>query len=302
MRHAASRLNLIGDAHCGIVSAMARPTATQLSLLDQIVEMDAKVVPPLGFPPLATVMCLLPGSKPLIPKPKPGEENPEYKPGAEYRTFNRSNNGWTVAWTAGMDLRTGANIGLPYGPKARLTLAHWCGEAIRNDNPLVSLGPSKSGFIRDLGLARSSGKTGSDKLLGEHVTRLVRARIGIERDFEEASPGDEGDGMRIGKSWRGSWGNSGNPTHPTEDSYIQLSSDFFDEIRKHSFPVNLDALGILQDSALAIDMYMWLTYRLRQLQRPVRLSWEQLCAQFGVKGLPPLGAPGTCQGSEANGS
>ncbi|OJF14492.1 replication protein RepA [Couchioplanes caeruleus] len=264
---------------------MARPTFTQMELLEQIAEMDARTDPPIGFPPLVTAMCLLPGVKPTLPKVRPVEE---------HRVLSRSHNGWTATWTAGINPKDGSNVGLPYGPKGRLLLAFLGGYAVRHKTPMIELGPSQSGFMKELGLAASGGRTGSKTLVGEQVRRLVRAQLVVERDFDDDPRylTDEGAGMRIARSWKVWWDRSGeNPTHPVEGSYIELSKDFYDEIIDHSFPLNLDALRIFGDSALAMDLYAWLTYRLRQLTKPVTLTWEQLTAQFGKNGLPDVGAP-----------
>ena len=32
---------------------------------------------------------------------------------------------------------------------------------------------------------------------------------------------------------------------------------------------------------MAIDVYVWLAYRLHQLSKPTPISWTALCAQFG---------------------
>jgi Plasmid encoded RepA protein len=41
------------------------------------------------------------------------------------------------------------------------------------------------------------------------------------------------------------------------------------------------AIAKIKGSALALDLYVWLVYRLPRLARPVRLSWHQLKEQFG---------------------
>lgn len=236
--------------------------------------MDQREDAPIGYPPLVTAMCLLPGTKPA----------------QDRRVWQRTNGRWSMTWTAGTNLTDGSSVGLPYGPKARLLLAFLGGYAVRNRTPMIELGPSQNGFMTALGLASSGGQTGSRLRVGEQVRRLVRSQLEVGRDG--ADPNfltDEGAGMRFARSWRLWWDRSDNPTHPVEGSYIELSKDFYDEILDHSFPLNLDALLILDDSALAIDLYAWLTYRLRTVQKPVTVSWENLTAQFGKDGLPETG-------------
>ena len=65
-------------------------------------------------------------------------------------------------------------------------------------------------------------------------------------------------------------------------STVSLSTDFYNDIVEHAVPVDLRALRILKRSALALDIYAWLTYRLSYLSRPTRVPWEALQAQFGA--------------------
>ena len=38
----------------------------------------------------------------------------------------------------------------------------------------------------------------------------------------------------------------------------------------------------MKRSSLGLDLYSWLTYRLFNLNRPLRLTWRQIYQQFGV--------------------
>ncbi len=257
---------------------MARPTITQLSLIAAIQEMDRRENPEIGFPPVATAMSLMPGQKlPL-----------------SVRAWAKESGRWAVSWTAGTNPRTGAGTGLPGSGKVRLLVAFLAGRALRNQDPTIELGFSEMGFMRDLGMAASGGKGNSKALVGEMALRLVRSSIVAELDPGADGArlvGGEGDGMRIAQSYKLWWARDENSTHPTEQNFIKLDPLFWQLIKDHPLPVNLDALRILATSALAQDLYSWLTYRLRTLQHPLTISWEQLTQQFGNKGLPPKDAP-----------
>ena len=43
----------------------------------------------------------------------------------------------------------------------------------------------------------------------------------------------------------------------------------------------LDALRIIKKSALAIDIYMWSTYKYSYTKEPTVITWDQLQTQFG---------------------
>jgi hypothetical protein len=72
------------------------------------------------------------------------------------------------------------------------------------------------------------------------------------------------------------------PRRPTWRSHIVLGQDFFEEITRSAVPVDLRALRLLQRSPLALDLYVWLTYRMSYLRRPTLVPWEGLQAQLGA--------------------
>jgi len=65
-------------------------------------------------------------------------------------------------------------------------------------------------------------------------------------------------------------------------SEIVLGQSFFDETTQSAVPVDLRAIRHLRSSPLAIDLYVWLTYRMSYLKKPTVIPWESLQAQFGA--------------------
>ena len=61
---------------------------------------------------------------------------------------------------------------------------------------------------------------------------------------------------------------------------VELSEPLYEAIIERPFPINLNAIKALRKSPLAIDLYLWLTFRMKGVRRPLRLSWAQLCRQF----------------------
>ena len=49
---------------------------------------------------------------------------------------------------------------------------------------------------------------------------------------------------------------------------LALSRRFFQEITRSAVQVDLRAIELLKGSPLAIDIYIWLTYRMSYLRRP----------------------------------
>jgi len=62
---------------------------------------------------------------------------------------------------------------------------------------------------------------------------------------------------------------------------IVLSPEYYEDLNEHSVPVDGRALSALKGSALALDIYNWLAYRLRQIPgKPVQITWSALMRQF----------------------
>ena len=77
-----------------------------------------------------------------------------------------------------------------------------------------------------------------------------------------------------------------NPKKPNEpvlwESTVELGHDFFHDILRHPFPLDMNTLKALKRSPLGLDLYMWAVYRTFSLDRPIRLSWRSLYRQFGA--------------------
>ena len=71
------------------------------------------------------------------------------------------------------------------------------------------------------------------------------------------------------------------PKRPAWRAQIVLSQDFLAEITRCAIPVDLRAIRQLRRSPLAIDLYVWLTYRMSYLRKPTLIPWQSLEAQFG---------------------
>lgn len=257
---------------------MARPTFTEMTLLDDIQKMDQREDPDIAYPPVATAMALMPGTK--LPLSE--------------RVWTKGNGRWVTSWIAGTNARTGNGTGLPGGGKGRIIVAKFAQLAVRNQHPLIEMPGSEAGYMRELGLAASGGAGNSKALTAEMTMRVVRSSIVAQYDPGAAGAkfiGGAENGMRFCQSFNLWWSRDDKFEHPVAGSYVMLDPLFYQLIKEHPLPLNLDALRILAGSALAQDLYSWLTYRLRTLEHPVTVTWEQLTHQFGTKGLPPVDAP-----------
>jgi hypothetical protein len=62
---------------------------------------------------------------------------------------------------------------------------------------------------------------------------------------------------------------------------LRLSQAYYDSLRRHPVAIDRDAVGRIRNSAMALDVYCWLCYRLPALKADTPVSWAALRAQFG---------------------
>jgi hypothetical protein len=62
----------------------------------------------------------------------------------------------------------------------------------------------------------------------------------------------------------------------------RLSEAFFEGLKRHPVPIQESAIGAISNNSMAIDIYVWLAYRLHSLTKPTPLSWRALKTQFGT--------------------
>ncbi|WP_298966355.1 replication protein RepA [uncultured Methylobacterium sp.] len=167
--------------------------------------------------------------------------------------------------------------GLPYGPKARLVLLHLCTEAVRQRSPTIAVADSLSGFMREMGFAVTGGERGTIRQFKEQLNRLAACtmQIGLWDGQARSStltmpPFRQLDLWRTGDDAL-SWAKT-----------VQFHQDFYDNLIKHALPVDIRAARAFSGSARKLDLLFWVGYRLRALQRPLRLTWDNLHKQFGA--------------------
>ena len=61
----------------------------------------------------------------------------------------------------------------------------------------------------------------------------------------------------------------------------KLSESFFTALKRHPVPIEEAAIKAINNNSQAIDVYIWLAYRLHSLSRPMTVTWKALHGQFG---------------------
>ena len=238
----------------------ASPQAVHhFTLADQVDQLvgASEADPDLGF--MARLMALC-----SLPRTNPGNRH-QYK---------RVNGPYTLYMNA-----TAGNK-LPYGSLPRLLIAWVCTEAVRTQSRELVLGSSLSEFMRKLGMQDDSGSPRGDRTrLRNQMRRLFRCTVSLIYEDER---GDASVSSLIARRTE-FWWNERRPNEATLwKSKIELGEDFFHEIIRHPVPLDMNTLKALKRCSLGLDLYLWLTYRMFSLTRPLRLSWRQLYRQFGV--------------------
>jgi len=173
-------------------------------------------------------------------------------------------------------------IGLPYGKIPRLIAAWLTREAKLTGSRELLLGRSMSEFADKIGVGKNGGERGGVTRLKEQATKLfstfvsVTAHDGHDYRYKNVTLSDGG--MLL-------W----NPKKPQErvlwESTVTLSEQFFRECIDYAVPFDLRVLHCLR-SPLAIDLYLWLTWRAyvhQKSRRPTTvIPWEALRFQFGA--------------------
>lgn len=206
---------------------------------------------------------------------------PYRDPGPDARAWDRKQGNAALRISAGdaMNPETGEweQIGLPWGPKARLVLMHLNSEAIRTRNARVDVGESLTSFVKRLGL---HGHGRDIKSIKDQVGALSAATIrmafmGPDGSYQLNSQVVEGFDLWFPKDAR---------QRVLWPSYVDLSPSYFESLTRHAVPLDERAIAALSHSAMGLDIYAWLAQRLHRIPAGAahRVAWLLLQAQFGA--------------------
>jgi hypothetical protein len=63
---------------------------------------------------------------------------------------------------------------------------------------------------------------------------------------------------------------------------VQLDNGFWKSLQSHPVPVREEAIRAIGPRSMAIDVYIWLAYRLHSLTKTTPITWPAVHAQFGA--------------------
>jgi hypothetical protein len=177
---------------------------------------------------------------------------------------------------------------------------------VRTQSPELNLGPSLSSFLTEvMDIGRGGGSRGSSTRVSEQMKRLFGSFITAQytgkmqdRGFllknilmvEEAelmdadmARLDRRAGSKEEAAGDALWQPQKGAELGTWQSKLRLTNSFFQECVTSPVPIDVRAYKALRGSAMAMDIYTWLTYRMSYTSKETRpLRWEALQMQFGT--------------------
>jgi hypothetical protein len=170
----------------------------------------------------------------------------------------------------------GRQIGVPYGSFARLILLYLQTEAIRTGSPEVELGRSMKNWMLKMSLT-TGGQT--YRLVSEQARRISACRLTFFTDRAGAEHRHNGAFVRDAISMTG----VADERQPSlwQDK-VRLDDGFWQSLKAHPVPVREEAIKAIGARSMAIDVYIWLAYRLHVLSKSTPVSWAAIHAQFGA--------------------
>ena len=168
-----------------------------------------------------------------------------------------------------------AMVGIPFGSIARMILLYLQSEAVKTRSRDIELGRSMNHWLKVMGVD-NGGKT--YRLVREQSKRLSLCRLTFYRMTGGATKVTNGSFVR-------------DAILPGEDSNDQLSlwrevvrldEGFYQSLVDHAMPLQEAAIRMIGSRSMAIDVYIWLAYRLHQLNKPTPITWAAIYQQFGA--------------------
>ena len=189
------------------------------------------------------------------------------------KVWKREGHNLTLILQSGID-RQGCEVGLPYGSYARFILLFLQSEAVKTRSREIELGRSMQVWLGRMGLS-IGGK--SYRLVKEQAKRISVCRLTFFGGL------DEREVLRNGAFVEGAITMAGTVDQlPLWKDQVRLDETFYRALCEHPVPMSEAALRAIGPRSMALDVYIWLAYRLHALKRDTEVSWAALHAQFGA--------------------
>ena len=167
-------------------------------------------------------------------------------------------------------------LGLPYGSRPRLIMLDWNRQAILTQSQVIQVEDSLYAFLKRLNMPTTGYVYG---MMKKQLAALAACQMTLGRETDDGGKTSYGhvvSEMDVlfakDEKQRLLWPNT-----------IKLSDDYFNSLMCHAVPLNEDALMLLKDSALELDLYAMLAERLHRIpyNKPQFVPWARLYEQYG---------------------
>jgi len=194
------------------------------------------------------------------------------------KLWKRENGRLTLLVEPGAVLHNGEAIpyGVPYGSRARLIMFYLQTEAIRTRSRVVHLGSNMTKWLKNMNIP-TGGK--NFEQVRDQARRLSACRLTVGWMAESGHSGFRRENI-VGAMII--------PPPTTDDKQgtfweetAQLTEGFYQALLEHPVPCDGAAIRVLQSKSQAIDVYVWLCYRLHRVKKETIVPWEALYQQFG---------------------
>jgi hypothetical protein len=194
----------------------------------------------------------------------------------EEALWRREGHRTTLLVESGRD-RKGSLMGVPYGSIARLILLYLQTEAVRTSSPEVELGRSMKSWMGRMSLT-TGGRT--YQLVAEQARRISGCRLTFFTDRKNGAEARHNGAFVQDAISLGGVIDDEQPT--LWQDRVRLDDGFWRSLREHPVPVREEAIKAIGTRSLAIDIYIWLAYRLHSLSQVTPVSWAAIHGQFGA--------------------
>ena len=202
-----------------------------------------------------------------------------YRDLGDVRTFQRVSGGTALRMEAGAVPTADGfqDVGLPFGPRARLLLLHLCSEAVKRQSPIVEIETSFTSFAKALGISTCGRSLHSLRM---QILRMSVVSLRLSKSYGGCVDVFQGP---IFSKMRAHLPDHHNQV-PIWAEFVEFSPDFYKSLTHNAVPLRKEAIAALKHSSRGLDVYSWLAHRLWRINnsKPVVLKWSTLRFQFGT--------------------
>jgi hypothetical protein len=169
-------------------------------------------------------------------------------------------------------------VGVPFGAHARLIMFYLQTRALEAGSREVELGRSLRSWMTKMGVPIGGSQARSVRDQAERISRCrltfhISGSKGAATGLVNANIVDRALFIDVDDG-----GTQGRLSLET----AKLSESFFEQLKKHPVPIEEAAIKALANNSAAMDVYMWLAYRLHALTGSRPITWAALKGQFGT--------------------